>query len=93
MIRAGAWLKARRVAAGISQKDMQKRLAIKNPVFFSVVENGRERMPPQYYQPWAREVGLDAQYVARTILGFYTPFLYEPLFGEPFKAPTEGAAQ
>lgn len=87
MIRAGAWLKACRVAAGISQKDMQRRLAIKNPIFFSKVENGHERMPPHYYVEWARAVGLNPKLVAQTILGFYTPFLYEPLFGEAFVAP------
>ena len=92
MVRAGAWLKACRVAAGISQKDMQKRLAIKNPIFFSKVENGHERMPPQYYAEWGRAVGMEPRRVAQTILGFYTPFLYEPLFGEPFKGPAEAPA-
>lgn len=87
MVRAGAWLRACRLAAGLSQKDMQKRMAVKSAIFFSKIENGHERLAPQYYAPWAQAVGIDPKVVAQTILGFYTPFLYEPLFGEKFKAP------
>jgi transcriptional regulator with XRE-family HTH domain len=84
---AGRWLKACRVAAGLSLGEMLKRLPGGTRALISNWESGFGRMTPAYYEPWSRAVGLPPRFVAQTLLGFYMPFLYEPLFGERFSAP------
>ena len=84
---AGAWIRDARISAGVSQSQLLAKLDSKNPTLVSYVENGRGRLTPQFYEAWGRAVGIDPKEVARTMIGFYTPFLYEPLFGEPFKLP------
>jgi hypothetical protein len=84
---AGRWLKACRIEAGLSLGEMLKCLPGGTRALIANWESGFGRMTPSYYEPWSRAVGLPAQFVAQTLLGFYMPFLYEPLFGERFSAP------
>lgn len=81
---AGEWMRAVRVSVGLSQNQLLSHFTKRSAVFLSDMEAGKTRLTPQFYQPWARAVGLDVRQVAQVMIGFYTPFLYEPLFGEPF---------
>lgn len=87
---AGEWMRSVRVSAGLSQNQLLARLPKKSSMFVSQMENGQTRLIPQYYEAWGAAVGVDAREVARRMIGYYTPFLYEPLFGERF-APEEAA--
>jgi transcriptional regulator with XRE-family HTH domain len=88
---AGEWMRSVRVSAGLSQNQLLARLPTKKSnMFVSQMENGQTRLIPQYYEAWAQAVGVDAKEVARRMIGYYTPFLYEPLFGEAF-VPGQGA--
>jgi transcriptional regulator with XRE-family HTH domain len=81
---AGEWMRSVRVSAGLSQNQLLARLPKKSSMFVSQMENGQTRLIPQYYEAWAEALGIDAKEVARRMIGYYTPFLYEPLFGEAF---------
>jgi transcriptional regulator with XRE-family HTH domain len=81
---AGEWMRAVRVSVGLSQNQLLSHFTKRSAVFLSDMEAGKTRLTPQFYEPWARAVGLDVRQVAQVMIGFYTPFLYEPLFGEPF---------
>lgn len=89
---AGRWLKACRIDAGLSLGEMLKQLPGGTRPLISNWESGAGRMTPAYYEPWSRAVGLPPRFVAQTLLGFYMPFLYEPLFGKPFSAPSGSIA-
>jgi transcriptional regulator with XRE-family HTH domain len=80
---AGEWMRAAREVAGLTQDQIG--LPIKRgKIYISEMEAGKGRLTPPYYEFWARAVGLDPRLVAQVMIGFHTPFLYEPLFGERF---------
>lgn len=81
---AGEWMRAVRIGIGLSQNQLLSHFTKRSAVFLSDMEAGKTRLTPQFYEHWARAVGLDVKQVAQVMIGFYTPFLYEPLFGEPF---------
>lgn len=81
---AGEWMRAVRVSTGLSQQQLLSQFSKRATVFISDMEAGKIRLTPPYYEHWARAVGLEPRQVAQVMIGFHTPFLYEPLFGEPF---------
>lgn len=77
---AGAWLQARRKAAGLSQIDLAARLGLKYYTFVSQVENGFGRVPTDSMEAWARALGIAPGEFARHLLTFYEPELHKLLF-------------
>ena len=84
MAQAGEWMREARVAAGITQEQALAGAVKQAKVTVSKIEAGQIRLIPTHYTAWANAVGVDPREVARVMIGFYTPFLYEPLFGQPF---------
>jgi transcriptional regulator with XRE-family HTH domain len=80
--RAGAWLQARRKAAGLSQVELAERLGLKYYTFISQVENGFGRVPIDSMAAWARALGIAPSAFARELLAFYEPELHRLLFEE-----------
>ena len=78
--RAGAWLQARRKAAGLSQIDLAQKLGLKYYTFISQVENGFGRVPTESMESWARALGVPPGAFARHLLAFYEPELHRLLF-------------
>ena len=79
---AGAWLQARRKAAGLSQIDLAARLGLKYYTFVSQVENGFGRVPTDSMESWARALNIAPADFARHLLTFYEPELHRLLFEE-----------
>jgi transcriptional regulator with XRE-family HTH domain len=77
---AGAWLQARRKAAGLSQVDLAARLGLKYYTFVSQVENGFGRVPTESMEAWARALAIEPSAFARRLLSFYDPELHRLLF-------------
>ena len=79
---AGAWLKATREAAGLTQAELAERVGLRYYTFVSQVESGHGRVPIETQGAWAKAVGVDETEFARLLLGLYDPELYRLLFGE-----------
>ena len=77
---AGAWLQARRKAAGLSQIELAARLGLKYYTFVSQVENGFGRVPTGTMEPWARALKVPPAAFVRRLLAWYEPELYRLLF-------------
>ena len=78
--RAGAWLQAKRKAAGLSQIELAQRLGLKYYTFISQVENGFGRVPSDSMEAWAAALGIAPAVFARELLVYYEPELHKLLF-------------
>lgn len=79
---AGRWLKQRREACGLSQRDLSSLVGTDYYTFISQLETGRGRIPPDRYRVWAEALRMDPKEFVRQILKFYDPATYEILFEE-----------
>ena len=77
---AGAWLKALRAKAGLSQVELATKLGLKYYTFISQVENGFGRVPTESMEAWARALGADPAEFARKLISYYDPELHRLLF-------------
>jgi transcriptional regulator with XRE-family HTH domain len=77
---AGAWLQAKRKAAGLSQLQLAERLGIRYYASVSQVETGFGRVTSESMEPWARALGLAPAEFARRLLSYYDPTLHRLLF-------------
>ncbi|MBP0439540.1 helix-turn-helix domain-containing protein [Tianweitania sediminis] len=79
---AGRWLKGKREAAGLSQRDLAKAVGIDYYTFISQIESGRGRVPPAQMRVWAEVLNIAAREFATTLMRFYDPLSYELIFGD-----------
>jgi len=77
---AGAWLKERRSAAGLSQIELAAQLGLKYYTFISQVENGFGRVPIDYMEAWARVLNIEPTAFTRQLISYYEPELHRLLF-------------
>ncbi|MGE0564525.1 MAG: helix-turn-helix domain-containing protein [Pseudolabrys sp.] len=77
---AGAWLKALRTEAGLSQVELAQTLELRYYTFISQVENGFGRVPTDSMEAWARALGQHPTEFVRRLLSFYEPELFRLLF-------------
>jgi transcriptional regulator with XRE-family HTH domain len=77
----GRWLKERREAAGLSQRQLAAKVGADYYTFISQLETGRGRIPPDRYTDWAGALGMPDKDFVREILRFYDPITYGILFG------------
>jgi transcriptional regulator with XRE-family HTH domain len=82
----GAWLRQRREAAGLSQRELAERVEVGYYTFVSQIEAGRGRIPSERYSIWAGALDMDARDFVQRIMAYYEPTTYEILFGDPSKA-------
>ncbi|ALN75765.1 helix-turn-helix domain-containing protein [Aureimonas sp. AU20] len=82
----GAWLRSRREAAGLSQRELAERVEVGYYTFVSQIEAGRGRIPAERYSIWANALDMNARDFVRSIMSYYEPSTYEILFGEKGQA-------
>lgn len=77
---AGAWVRARREAAGLSQRDLANKVGLEHYTFISQIEAGRGRVPADRYEAYALALGVEPRDFAMTMLRFHEPHTYRLLF-------------
>ena len=85
----GSWLKEKREAAGLSQRDIAARVGIEYYTFISQIEAGRGRVPPERYEAYALGLGVDPREFTMTMLRYNEPIVYDLLFKD--QAPQQKA--
>ena len=85
-IAAGLWLKEKREAAGLSQRELAHILGFEYYTFISQLENGRGRVPTNKYRDYASAIGVDPKTFVKKLLSFYDPVSYEVLFADSNEA-------
>lgn len=78
---AGQWLKERREAAGLSQRDLSKKVGIEYYTFISQIEAGRGRVPAERYEAYAKALGINTRDFTKTMLRYNDTVVYNLLFG------------
>ena len=76
---AGVWLKARRRAAGLTQKELARKVGLEYYPVVSQFEGAQARLPSSQYAKWAEALGLDLKAFAATLLGYYDPHTFAAL--------------
>lgn len=76
----GQWLKDKREAAGLSQREIAAKVGIEYYTFISQIEAGRGRVPPERYEAYALGLGVDPREFTMTMLRYNEPIVFELLF-------------
>lgn len=79
----GAWLKSLRENLGLSQSQLARRLGSDHYTFISQLETGRGRIPHDRYKDWAEALEIPPHVLARELLRYYDPMVFELLFPDP----------
>lgn len=79
---AGRWLRSRREACEMTQRDLAERVGLRYYTFISQIEGGHGRIPPDQYEAWALALGIEPCDFAKSMLRYYDPFTYRLLFPE-----------
>lgn len=77
----GAWLRDRRVAVRLSQRELSIELGLDYYTFISQIESGRGRVPPSMIEKWAKAVKYPVREFAIHLMKYYDPLNYELIFG------------
>jgi len=77
----GAYLRKLRVAAELTQRDLGEMVGFKYYTFISQIEAGTARLPSEYFEAYAKALGVAESEFVRTVLQYYDPFVYKSLFG------------
>jgi len=83
----GKWLKGRRILAGLSQRELAERVAVKTVTFISQVETGRSMIMPEDYLAWAVALNMPPREFVRGIMQYYSPATYKILFESASRSP------
>lgn len=83
---AGQWLKERREAAGLSQRDLSAKVGIEYYTFISQIEAGRGRVPAERYEAYAKALGVNPREFTKTMLRYNDTVVYNLLFGAEAEA-------
>jgi transcriptional regulator with XRE-family HTH domain len=86
---AGRWLKERREACGLSQRQLADKVGAEYYTFISQVEMGRGRVPPDKYRVWSEALGLEPRDFVIALLPFYDPVTFEILFSSSELEPAQ----
>ena len=78
---AGAWLRARRIELGLSQRELAVRVNMEYYTFISQIEAGRGRIPPDRMLDWAEALEMDPKEFAIKLMKYYDPYTFEMVFG------------
>lgn len=81
-VAGGLWLRDRREAVGLSQRQLADMVGVTYYTFISQVENGRGRLPPDRYAQWAAALQMDPKQFVRDLMRFYDPITHRILFSE-----------
>jgi hypothetical protein len=76
----GRWLRERREAARLSQRQLAERVGVEYYTFVSQLEAGHGRISPRRYRDWAMALSLDPGDFVTELLRYYDPITYDILF-------------
>tara|TARA_B100000963_G_C22531252_1_gene627718 strand:- start:139 stop:447 length:309 start_codon:yes stop_codon:yes gene_type:complete len=79
--KAGEWLRARRCALGLSQRELATRVNMDYYTFISQIEAGRGRVPAERFKEWAQALDMEPREFAINLMKYYDPFTFEMIFG------------
>ena len=79
---AGQWLRAKREALGLSQRDLAAKLDMDYYTFISQIESGRGRVPAERFVQWADALQISPRKFAKTLMMWYNPITYSLIFNE-----------
>lgn len=79
---AGQWLKERREAIGLSQRQVAEKVGAEYYTFISQLETGRGRIPPARYVDWANALEIEPREFVYKLMRYYDPITFSILFDE-----------
>lgn len=81
--KAGRWLKTLREARNFSQSELQLLIAPHlRTKYISLIEHGRQVIVSEDMEAWAQALGIEPEYIARNLLKYYNPLVYQFIFNE-----------
>lgn len=75
----GAWLKEKREAAGLSQRELASRVGIEYYTFISQIEGGRGRVPAERFEAYAAALRVSPREFTMTMLRYNEPVIFRLL--------------
>ena len=78
----GAWLKEKREAVGLSQRELAARVGIEYYTFISQIEAGRGRVPAERYEAYSAALRVSPREFTMTMLRYNDPIIFR-LLEEP----------
>ena len=79
---SGAWLRAKRESANLSQRALADKLNISYYTFISQIESGRGKVPSDRYEKYAEALGVKPREFALVMLRNSEPEIYRLIFGD-----------
>lgn len=76
----GQWLRDRRSALGLSQRELADLAGFEYYTFISQLETGRGRVPAERYEPYAKALQVEPREFAMRMLQAYENSTYKLLF-------------
>ena len=73
---AGKWLRERREACGLSQRQLATAVGLDCYTIISQVESGSGRISHDKYRIWATALGMDALTFTLALLRYYDPLIF-----------------
>jgi transcriptional regulator with XRE-family HTH domain len=77
---AGLWLREKREAVGLSQRELAIKVGFEYYTFISQIESGRGRVPAERYERYAKAFRMSPRDFALTMLRFNDPHTYRMIF-------------
>ena len=78
---AGSWLREKRCALGLSQRELAAKVNMEYYTFISQIEAGRGRVPSERYEDWAKALEIDPRDFAINLMKYYDPHTFDLVFG------------
>ena len=76
----GRWLRERREAARLSQRQLAEKVGFDYYTFVSQLESGHGRIAPRRYRDWAAALAIEPGIFVTELMRYYDPITYEILF-------------
>jgi transcriptional regulator with XRE-family HTH domain len=80
---SGKWLRGKREAAGLSQRQLAEKVGFEFYTFVSQIESGRGRVPPERYGAYAVALDVPAREFAMSMMRYNDPITYSMIFDNP----------
>lgn len=86
---AGQWLRERREAVGLSQRELAGKVGFDYYTFISQIEAGRGKVPSERYESYAKALSVRPREFGIMMLRFNDPHTYGLIFGTADSAATD----
>ena len=77
---AGEWLREKRCAAGLSQRELADLVHMEYYTFISQIESGRGRVTAERYLDWSNALDIEPREFAISLMKYYDPVSYKLIF-------------